>query len=668
MLLQIAGLSSSEYKSFYSIYKSTIKVNAVRKLIGEILDEASNNRNIVNGELTPSELFRMQLKNKLEPDGVITKFLSKHLSGCPLQDIFLLQIDEKTFPNAFSYAVNDTPWEGHKILDMTCYAHGDLHGNNVFVSTKNSNYAIIDMASYREDGWLFYDTAYFEYSLMLHNMEKESLANWLYCIEQVANQSWDDIDFKDSKVIRAISEEEEKWIEKKITDKFNYLDKLKSMRLLARVLVGLNYSGKKNISDESRLKAYLFACCYLKYFLQAEGIRSMASTICTWKVDTEIDKDNHEYTRFLDFAGKFDNSQNYYLVLGKQWNYSDATSINLSKLRLSGIISFCLEKNFSDILQEKKLLRYIIPNNDSTWNDIEKNSTWWLWANGIKADPDSQAENFPKWRIKYREFWNQFTDKMIKSVGEDDLLFIIDGTALRNEDDKYIQYLLEQLDAIESVMINIAILQPEDESCKIDLQDYANLKIATFKINLENIAEYCNLYLPDTADDIIYIPHRLNRIGVPLDKKDQQYIEQYTILVHEHLIRRENILTESDKYNFYYGEPITWTAIEEELYVKHKKITLYEEKIRQKLKNANKDQILISIQHSPGAGATVLGRIICWNLKKEYPTIILQNKFDEDVYESLLRIASISGTHLLVFWMEITIRMMSTSLFIEWAA
>ena len=117
---------------------------------------------------------------------------------------------------------------------MTCCIHGDFHGNNVFVSNKNGDYAIIDMASYREDGWLCYDTAYFELSLMIHNMEKESLADWLYCVEQVTEHDWDEVDFKDGRVIRAIAEGEESWIEKKISDKFNYFDQLHNARLLAR--------------------------------------------------------------------------------------------------------------------------------------------------------------------------------------------------------------------------------------------------------------------------------------------------------------------------------------------------------------------------------------------------------------------------------------------------
>ncbi len=649
LLLQIAGISIYEYKSFYSIYKSNIKKEAVRKMIGEILEEATAQRNIVDGELLPSDLFKMQLKNKLDADGEMANFLSEHLLGMPLKEICAIQVNKHIFPNAFSYAVNDELWKNKKIKKTMCCIHGDLHGNNVFVSKKSSDYAIIDMDSYRDDGWLFYDTAYFEYSLMFYNMEKESLANWLECVNQVAKQRWDEIDFKDSKIVQAIEEEEERWIKNKVTDKFNYFDQLHNTRLLARVLVGLNYAGKKNISDGARVKAYMFACCYLKCLLHAEDINQVYSKVCVWESDFRITTNISECSRFLDFAGQFNDSQDYYFILGRQWDYLDTISTNLSKIHLTGVVSFCREKGFFEILQKNQLLRTVIPNNETTWDYIRKDSTWWLYADGMEADPESYVDNFPKWKNKYREFWIQFTDKMIKSVADDDLLFIIDGAKFQQGDDKYIRYLLDQLDAIASVVVNIAILEPEIGLFEVNSKDYENLNIESFKIGMESIAEYCSLYLTELPDDVVYIPNRSNRIGIPLDRQDQQYVEQYTILVHEQLLRRENALKESEKYKFFYGEPITWTAIEEGLYVKHKKIQFYEDKVRQKLKDANKDQILIPIQHSPGAGASVLGRVICWNFKKEYPTFVLQNKFDEDVYESLFRIATISGKHMLVF-------------------
>lgn len=648
MLLQIAGKSRLEYQSFYSIYKTSTKIKAVEKIISEILEESTNGRDIINGELAPTELFKAQLKNKLDSDGILAGYLQKNLCRSAVKDIYAIKINGEVLPNAYAYAVNDELWNGRRIQSMSCDIHGDFHGNNVFVSNNTCDYAIIDMASYRDDGYIFFDTAYFEYSLMHHDMGKESLASWLYCISQVSEQKWDDVDFKDSRVIREISKEEEKWIEQKVSDKFSYLDEFRKARLIARILVGLNYSGKRNLSDEDRLKAYVFACCYLKRLLEEEGIGYISNKMCVWRDNSENEVNGKEYAGFLDFAGRFDNSQNYYFVLGRQWNYPDTVSLNLSKIRLSGVVSFCIEKGFSVILGEKQLLNYIVPNNEGTWNCLEKDSTWWMYADGMAADPESLTEKYAMWRSKYRKFWERFTDKMIKAAGEDDFLFIIDWAKFHGCDDNYIRRLLEQLDAIENTAVNIAVIDPES-SFNINVEEFENLEIKTFRIRMEDIAEYCSLYMSEELDDTIYIPNRLSRIGIPLSKDDQKYIEQHTVIVHEQLIRKENILEESEKYKFFYGEPITWTAIEDGLYVKHKKIKLYEDEIRGKLESENDDQILISMQHSPGAGASVLGRIICWNLKKEYPTFILQNKINEDVYEALRRVATISGKRLLVF-------------------
>lgn len=647
MLLQIAGMSKIEYQSFYSIYKSSVKIKAVTKITSEILKESTNGRNIANGELTPTDFFRRQLKNKLDPEGVLARYLKKNLYGAAVKNIHAIQLNGDVLPNAFAYAVDDALWSGRKILDMACSIHGDFHGNNVFVSNNTCDYAIIDMAAYRDDGYIFFDTAYFEFSLMYHDIGEESLASWYYCVSQVVEQAWDDLDFKDSKVIQTISKEEEKWINKKTADKFSYLDELRKARLMARVLVGLNYSGKRNLPDEGRLKAYVYACCYLKRLLQIEGIIYTSDKIYEWKDGSGSEADRKEYNAFLDCVGRFDNSQNYYLVLGRQWAYPDEVSLNLRKIRLSGVVSFCREKGYSEVLERKQLLNYVVPNNETTWGNLEKDSTWWLYADGMAADPESLTEKYSKWRIKYRKFLERFSDKLIKAVGEKDFLFVIDWANFHAEDDGYIQRLLEQLDAIENTAVTIAVIDPENTFNIKD--DYGNLEIAKFRIRIDDIAEYCSLYMPEEPDDVIYIPNRNSRIGIPLDKSDQQYIEQHTVLVHEQLIRRENILAESEKYKFFYGEPITWTAIEDELYVKHKKIKLYGEEVVEKLRSATEDQIFIPIQHSPGAGASILGRIICWSLKKEYATFILQKKIDEDVYESLRRVATISGKHLLIF-------------------
>ncbi len=283
MLLRIAGNSVQEYRKFQSIYQSSIKTKAVRSMAGEMLEEATNGREIVGEEICPVILCQKQLQNKLLPGQSLPEFLTRHLQGNTPGDISSIQIGEVLLPNAYAYAVNKTFWVGKRFKDMPCSIHGDLHAGNVLVSNQTSDYAVIDMAYYRNDGWLFFDMAYFEFNLMLHNLKRESLEHWLFCVWQVAEGSWDEVDFKDGKVIRAISGEEKAWIDRKVTERFNYLDQLRQARILARVLAGLNYAGKKDIPEENRFRAYLFACCYLKRLLVAEGIPYISPPLCVWK-------------------------------------------------------------------------------------------------------------------------------------------------------------------------------------------------------------------------------------------------------------------------------------------------------------------------------------------------------------------------------------------------
>ena len=649
MLLQIAGRSAKEYKSFYSIYSSNEKEKAARKLIREILNESINEKCFIGQDISPSILLKKQLKNKIEENGILERFLLGHLSGDSMDKIRNIKIDGEIYPNAFLYAINDSLWKGTKIKNIVSAIHGDLHGNNIFVSENTGDYALIDMAYYREDGFAFYDTAYFEYSLMIYNMGSESIDKWLFDVEKSAKREWQEVDYKDCKVIRAIAEVEEEWIEKMTTDECNYIDSLRVARLFARVIVGLNYAGKRSISDSDRLKAYMYACCYLKRMLNILEIDNGYDYIYQWKNDNKACIESQEYSIFLNWVSQFDDSRQYYLISGQEWNYSKEISANLAKIHWSGGISFNPNKGLETFIEEKTLVKKIIPNNISTLENIKKKSVWWIYANGIIADPESITNKFGAWRNKYRKFWEAFSSNMVEAVTDNDLLFIIDGDTFKEGDEKYVRYLFDELDAIERVEVTAIFIGKNNMADKIDADENENIHIFKSKIGMRDVAEYCNLYLPEAIDEAVYIPNRLNHIGVPLQKEDRQYIEQYTTLVHEQLVRKENIQDEKEKHGFYFGKPISWTAIEERLYVRYSNIEKYKNDISEHLKNITQGQMIIQIAHFPGAGASILGRVICWELKKEYPTIVLEDKFNDDMYESLFRLARISGKHLLVF-------------------
>ena len=235
-----------------------------------------------------------------------------------------------------------------------------------------------------------------------------------------------------------------------------------------------------------------------------------------------------------------------------------------------------------------------------------------------------------------------------------DVVLIVDVSSFqKGRGYRYLQQLLVYMDIIHNSDVRVAILDSADEYY-VDRQEYSNLKIEKFRINLLDIAKYCSIYMAGKSEDSILLPSRQTYPGVMLSKEDQQFIEEYVTLVHRKLSEQDDCENYNKKYSFYYGEPISWTAIDEEIYVSRKEIEQYITLIRsiaKESKDENKNRQLVKIitlTHRPGAGATILCRVVCWKLKEEFPTIILKGRLNENVYESLRRISSLSGKYIVV--------------------
>lgn len=60
-----------------------------------------------------------------------------------------------------------------------------------------------------------------------------------------------------------------------------------------------------------------------------------------------------------------------------------------------------------------------------------------------------------------------------------------------------------------------------------------------------------------------------------------------------------------------------WQAVEEKLYIERTEIENYEKKINLEIEK-DENQFLIRIFHKPGAGASVLCRILAWKYRNVY--------------------------------------------------
>ena len=156
LLLQIAGKSQKECRSFSEITSRKIKVKATENMIADMIRQSAKNKPMIGKDIIPTELFQNHLKSKLDMDGVLAGYLKKVIRNDNLKTVHVINIENMSLPNAYAYATEAELWGSYRMKDTKCCVHGDLHDKNVFVSTKNPHdYVLIDMASYDENGYLF---------------------------------------------------------------------------------------------------------------------------------------------------------------------------------------------------------------------------------------------------------------------------------------------------------------------------------------------------------------------------------------------------------------------------------------------------------------------------------------------------------------------------------
>ena len=156
--------------------------------------------------------------------------------------------------------------------------HGDLHGYNVLVATRESAapaYYLIDLAMYSDQQYLFYDHANFELTSLLTSRERADISHWGAILDQLSQfrhtDQWTALQGDDLGLIQLVGtlrQEMTDWVDRHEGNRLSYME---SQILLARVAVGLSFVHKR-LSDDSRRLALLYAAFHLKDYLKLQDI------------------------------------------------------------------------------------------------------------------------------------------------------------------------------------------------------------------------------------------------------------------------------------------------------------------------------------------------------------------------------------------------------------
>ncbi len=270
---------------------------------------------------------------------------------------------------------------------------------------------------------------------------------------------------------------------------------------------------------------------------------------------------------------------------------------------------------------------------------------WCVYADGIEYNRNTIKESFSQWRNKYNNFFSEVCKKIDLELAPDDLQFLVD---LESFSDDYIDRLkrfCENLDLIENVHVNMIFLSLNGKEI-FNENDFERVDYKVYVTDIYAIANFCLNYLKGYQEEELLIP-ALNGMRVSVPEEKYKFIRSYVSLLHNRVIQYEGKVTEQEKRAFYYGKKILWQSIEEKLYVDRKELEEYKEKLDLEIKK-DENQFLIRIIYSPGAGASVLCRILAWEYRNKYPVVIAEN-MNKNINESIQMLYSISGKRILLF-------------------
>lgn len=646
LLIEIAGSSSYEYSSFYSVKSPKKQREITLKIILEILTKLTAKNTTIGEKCKPVEIFRQHLAHKLDDRSLLHCYLQERFGIESSDRYFCIKIGDQIYPDPFAYARRRELWENLEVRHTRCTVHGDFHGDNIFVSQNTYEYALIDLSHCDNNGYLFFDNAYLELSLLLRDFNNSSLNEWAETIVQISNNKFEDLNFGKIEAVQSIKDTEMRWIKDINQNGYSHTDAMKVCQRLSRVLVGLNYAGKSKVTEDIRIKSFVFAAIYLKDFFNLVGFEKWKNGLSRQFTPLPEASDVNEIAKS---CCNFSNEQQYILVVGDVYNYETSVSNNLPRIAWAGVISFC-ENSSTEVLktsfEESRLIKNIakIPD-DGVYDLKQSGAMWWFYAKGLQSNPKTLTTGYADWRNAYDDFMQGIVVSIGTLLAPNEVNVIIDinSFALLADTKKYLGRMLEKFDLIRNTQVYITIL--DKNNIDIDMSEYANLKFRHFVADLGNIASYCFSNMSNVGTTKIYIPHISDPIGSRVDEEDLKFFKAHLNLVYDRLVEEQNRATLGEKLAFYRGEPISWAAIADGLYIDREEINKLTNKI--KVESNAKKQSIISVAHTPGAGATLLCRVVCWKLRNDYPTIIIKY-FDNNVIECLSRINSNSGKPILI--------------------
>lgn len=625
-----AGLSTTEFCS-YREAKPNQKI--LQSIISKHLRTCQEKGKIMQpGMVAPDKIMRHMLGNKLLPERDLYRYLVGNFRDDPA--IFTsISIFDTILPNPYAFAISAGPWKEYTIKDAACPCHGDMHGENLLLAASGS-YCLIDHTLYMQDGWLFYDSAYFEIAELLQSCGTDTPEVWTCNMRQMAKGQFDSLEFNGLAMVQAIRNAESAWLDEVCSSSFSFKDTFLQAKLLARVIAGLNFAGKRGMKDDLRLKAFLYAAANLEAMLTIWHVLGWGDSPAQWEPGQE-EQSRKVAADLAEDAGKFGRGAAFILFCGPQISYGESLAQCLARIPWHSVFSFNPDPDGNSlfgVLRDTSMLNSFYPGCETGG----MSSPSWVFAAGKVDQPETVANNFGEWNRKCHRFVESMLDKCAEATAWNAPLVIIDADSLPPA------YMGEIIRLCHSKgFLSLGILGRAWRLSTEIAEQWKPMEIVHYPMSITDLGAWCRMNLEPLATNPVIVPCASEPSGAVVSQKDLAAIEAHGRLIHNGLLRTS---AEEDLYSFYYGHPISWEALNQGLYVTRDRRV---DALAHGLEKSDGEVPIVEFPHFPGAGASMLCKAACWQLRHKYPVLELTS-MEEELEEGLLRLSSLCGLSLLL--------------------
>ena len=524
--------------------------------------------------------------------------------------------------------------------------HGDLHSENILVSGARSveNYFFIDFATFKSNAPLLFDHSYLELHLLLNARGGVTHQHWqelcagLRAIErpQDASKTPNSDDHGLLWTIGMLRQEVRKWVDEKYPQR---LEDLKKQILLARIASGLNFANKRALATNEGLsrKRKFFAILYA-----AEATRALFE-YCKLEIpndgpiahpEGEVEVPASDRWRDVwETCNEFQSINGVYiLIAGKELgDLPEHARKILGRLPWSLVIDFDtagtagrLVQDALPVISRARAVTQIFPH-QSVAIDFES-SACWFFADSNQDMPDTNPLPVAKWRQKTLPPLRTIASALHRATVPTPTYLVIMATEVDNAKLRNTFTAIDEAMAgtLYTVMVSTngtdeAFVSLQQETTEITnvTCDWTDLSLGLHQM-LGDEPEAHSLWLPVRDSESMVV--RRERLEPEEAARYSGAIEVVPASGSDYGIE----VPSEEVADFYRGNTISWQELN-----LHRDVDRTVtggpngilQIVRRLLYSTPSDSF--AIEHSPGAGGTTVARRVAWELRDEFPCLIL---------------------------------------------